>query len=314
MSNSMAKTCDSKAKTCDLCTGAFKASDEVLHCEGYCKESLHHYCAGISRHHYKTLIDNSTPFVCLVCTQLLHKAEIQTLLSELEALKLECQALKSECQELRAELRATRADTPAAPTPAGNESTQPTAFLALKKDVEQLQATVEAQSKSYAAALKTGGRSKAQPKKKSRYDKTNRTVNNQSESAQTSSVKHSPPKHSSSKPKVPVSGARKVWGTMRETSASAVIATLTNLMSMSREQVQARRKFKSINGNSNHIRRWFVLRGDEDVLSILESEWEQVQLQSNWKLKPLLKFADSDDRVGRFSNTCRRPLKSKLKF
>ena len=148
MSSSKAKTCDSKAKTCDLCTGAFKASDEVLHCEGYCK-SLHRYCAGISRQHYKTLTDNSTPFVCLVCTQLLHKAELQTLLSELEA-------LKSECQELRAELRATRADTSAAPTPAGNESTQPAAFQALKKDVEQLQATVEAQSKSYAAALKQG--------------------------------------------------------------------------------------------------------------------------------------------------------------
>ena len=59
---------------------------------------------------------------------------------------------------------------------------------------EQLQATVEAQSKSYAAALKTGGRSKAQAKKKSRYDKTNRTMNNQSESSQTSSVKHSPSK------------------------------------------------------------------------------------------------------------------------
>ena len=165
---------------------------------------LHCYCAGISRQHYKTLIDNnSTPFVCFVCTQLLHKAEIQTLLSELEV-------LKSECQELWAELQASRADTPATPTPAGNESTQPAAFQALKKDIEQLQDTVEAQSKRYAVALKTGGRSKSQPKKKSHYDKTNRTVNNQSESSQTPSAKHSPPKHSFSKPKVSVSGARKV--------------------------------------------------------------------------------------------------------
>ena len=244
---------NSKAKACDLCTGAFKASDKVLHCEGYCKKSLHCYCAGISRQHYKTLIDNSTPFVCLVCTQLLHKAEIQMLLSKLEV-------LKSECQELRAELRTTRADTPAAPTPAGNKSTQPAAFQALKKDLEQLRATVEAQSKSYAAALKTGGRSKAQPKKKSYHDKNNRTVNSQSESAQASSVKHSPPKHSSSKPKVPVPGARKVWETMKETSAPAVIATLTKLTSMSSGQVQARRKFKSINGNSRRMRWWLVLK------------------------------------------------------
>ena len=89
--------------------------------------------------------------------------------------------------------------------------------------------------------------------KKARYDKTNRTLNNQSESSQTFSVKHSPPKHSSSKPKVPVSGARKFWGTMRETTASAVIATLTKLMSSS-EQVQARCKLKSINGNRNRTR------------------------------------------------------------
>ena len=40
-----------------------------------------------------TLTDNSTSFVCLVCTQLLHKAEIQMLLSKIEALKSECQEL-----------------------------------------------------------------------------------------------------------------------------------------------------------------------------------------------------------------------------
>ena len=43
----------------------------------------------------------------------------------------EIEALKSECQELRVELRATRADTPAAPTPAGNESTQSAVFQVL---------------------------------------------------------------------------------------------------------------------------------------------------------------------------------------
>ena len=40
-----------------------------------------------------------------------------------------------------------------------------------------------------------------------------------------------------------------------------------------------------------------VLRGDEDILSILESEWKQVQLQTNWKLESLLKFSDSDELV-----------------
>jgi len=41
---------------------------------------------------------------------------------------------------------------------------------------------------------------------------------------------------------------------------------------------------------------WFVLKGDEDVLSTLE-KWEQVQLQTNWKLQPLLTLSDSDELV-----------------
>ena len=90
-----------------------------------------------------------------------NKAEMQTLQSEIEE-------LKSECWELQAELWAAREATLAAPTPAGNESAQPATFQALKKDVEHLQATVEAQSKSYAATLKTGGRNRAQTKKKTR--------------------------------------------------------------------------------------------------------------------------------------------------
>ena len=113
------------------------------------------------------------------------------------------------------------------PTRAG-ESTQPAAdFHALKKDLEQqLQATVEAQSRSYAAALKAGTSSRVSPKNKT---KTSRT---QADSSQTSSSKSKGP----SKPKVPVDGARKIWGTMRETSASAITTTLAKLTSLSSEQ------------------------------------------------------------------------------
>jgi len=118
-----------------------RIAEEVLHCEGSCKKPLHRYCADISNHHYHKIIDELIPFVCLPCTQLLHEAELRTLQSEIEQ-------LKSECRELRAELRAkaARDAAQAPPTRAGESaSTQPAAdFHALKKDVEQLQATVEA--------------------------------------------------------------------------------------------------------------------------------------------------------------------------
>ena len=76
-----------------------------------------------------------------------------------------------------------------------------------------------------------------------------------------------------SKTKVPVAGARKVWGTMKETTTAAL-------------------------SNSVKNRWWFVLRGGEDLLTKLESEWEYVQLQTKWKLEPLLKFSESTDEVG----------------
>jgi len=46
-------------------------------------------------------------------------------------------------------------------------------------------------------------------------------------------------------------------------------------------------EFISINGTNGLVRWWFV----EDAPKTLESEWDQVQLQTNWKLEHLLKFS-----------------------
>ena len=100
------------------------------------------------------------------------------------------------------------------------------------------------------------------------------------------------------KTKVPVAGARKVWGTMKETTTAALSNTLKKLTSVS-DQLQIKRKYKS---NSVKNRWWFVLRGGEDLLTKLESEWENVQLQTKWKLEPLLKFSESTDEVGHNDN------------
>ena len=37
------------------------------------------------------------------------------------------------------------------------------------------------------------------------------------------------------------------------------------------------------------IRWWFVLKGDEQVLTQLEDEWERVCFQLSWKLEPSFK-------------------------
>ena len=80
---------EKQQRVCDLCTGPFKASEEVLQCEGNCRLHMHRYCAGLPKSQYEVLTANSTPFICLVCTQRLHKAQVLVLQNELASLKSE---------------------------------------------------------------------------------------------------------------------------------------------------------------------------------------------------------------------------------
>ena len=75
-----------KQQRVDLCTGPFKASEEVLQCEGNCRLHMHRYCAGFPKTQYEELAANSTPFICLVCTQRLHNAQVLVLQNELASL------------------------------------------------------------------------------------------------------------------------------------------------------------------------------------------------------------------------------------
>ena len=54
-------------------------SEEVLRCEGTCRQLMHRYCAGVTRQHYHQLSSSSEPFVCLFCTKQSLKAELRVL-------------------------------------------------------------------------------------------------------------------------------------------------------------------------------------------------------------------------------------------
>ena len=102
------KTWSTSTRIYDLCDGPFKANEQVLHCEGNCSKFFHRYCAGISKSHYQGLQAGSTPFLCLVCTQQLHKAELSNLHSVIDALKLElCEIVRKSIQEAGASNRDT---------------------------------------------------------------------------------------------------------------------------------------------------------------------------------------------------------------
>ena len=88
--------------------------------------------------------------------------------------------------------------------------------------------------------------------------------------------------------KVRACGVRRVWGTVKSCSSTAVKNTVSRLISAEAVpqigNITVKRKYKRLPGNK--IRWWFLLYMDEDSLQKLESEWEKVSLQTSWKLEP----------------------------
>ena len=92
------------------------------------------------------------------------------------------------------------------------------------------------------------------------------------------------------KPKrVKISGARKIWGTLRATTAVAVKNAIFSIAKIPTEEFVVKRKYKS---NPNTSKWWFVIRGEESMLKKLEDEWPSVFLQTAWKLMDLFTYSE----------------------
>ena len=98
-----------------------------------------------------------------------------------------------------------------------------------------------------------------------------------------------PTRTSSTAKRVVVPGVRRVWGTVKYTSPTALISTITKLTKLDiGNKLSVKRRFKE--GDSTHRDRWwFLLKADEAVLCELQNLWETVQLQTNWKLETCTK-------------------------
>ena len=106
-----------QAKTVDYalcCQKIVQKKEDVLLCTGKCNGSIHRYCGGVSVPQFEELKRTSetpttaisategVPFLCLVCTQQAHKAEVHELKSAIAALKLQMQDLQVTVQKLSA--------------------------------------------------------------------------------------------------------------------------------------------------------------------------------------------------------------------
>ena len=95
---------------------------------------------------------------------------------------------------------------------------------------------------------------------------------------------------------VKVEGARKVWGTMSNTSASAVANTIKSLTTFSASQndLIIKRIYKRAHNDQKRVVKWwFVIRGDEKLLEKLDHQWNLVAVQTAWQLQPLQCFLEA---------------------
>ena len=92
--------------------------------------------------------------------------------------------------------------------------------------------------------------------------------------------------------RVRVRGARKIWGTMKSTTAAAVANALKTLAISPQNALSVKRKYKI---NAKCVTRWwFVIRGEESLLEQLQSNWHLVNVQTAWKLEPVFKHQMED--------------------
>ena len=184
---------------CDLCGETIcPTSQDSLQCD-VCQSYMHRYCAGITRSHYHELCSKSTPFVCMVCIQRSQRAIIQQLQDEVTS-------LRSELDKLR---KADSLETSATP------ETNKAALDTLKDDVQQLKSSIHGystQNRPSYAKMAAATNSRKPPHKPAKGPHP------AGESPSTAD-----------KVKVKVTGARKIWGTMRETTVRSVKGVISKL-------------------------------------------------------------------------------------
>ena len=197
----------------------------------------------------------------MVCIQRSQRAIIRQLQDEVTS-------LRSELDKLR---KADSLETSATP------ETNKAALDALKDDVQQLKSSIHGystQNRPSYAKMAAATNSRKPPHKPAKGPHP------AGESPSTAD-----------KVKVKVTGARKIWGTMRETTVRSVKGVISKLC-----KIESGFKVKREDqpGDSLHKPKWwFVIHADESDLAKLDSGWGVVSDHTSWKLQFCYKPADS---------------------
>ena len=324
---SEARTTPASCPTGEICfvctTVILEASTEregepALLCEGRHKSWAHTRCVGISDVLYEDIQSCETPWMCRECSK-----EAAIALQEVPLVQEEVQSLKAENIGLREELAEMRALITSLNTALTTLETKVTTVSAT---VELLQSepTIPKAGSSTADTLNrpefhqthsapnadatqrnSGRRGRRRRGSRQRNQQRNQNSGRRQEQSNKISVGNTagagpsvtlPNVESDNLPdlagsqKIQAQGVRRVWGTMKSCTPSAVKGAIVRLVSNqlvpSIDSIIVKRKYRRT--TDNKLRWWFLLFMPEEALQKLEMAWEQVAIQTSWKLEPCM--------------------------
>ena len=97
----------------------------------------------------------------------------------------------------------------------------------------------------------------------------------------------------SQKKRIELDNAKKIWGTLRSTTCSAVLNAINRTISESlTARLTLKRKYKS-SADGTTKKWWLVVRAAESDVELLEREWGKVSMHTGWRLESVYSFEDN---------------------
>ena len=229
---------------------------EAVFCDGSCQMWLHRCCAGLSRKRFEAVASSEEPFLCPACQRSSQQETITLLKDDVAALRAELFQLKESVVALQ---------------------------------VSKLNDCAQPKENSSSWNVVVGRGAKRPPRKRTAaVDESKSTMGKPDAAAQQSST------HRQRK-RVAIPDARRIWGTMRTTTRTAVINALKQLTTVDVTKLTVKRKFKTAaNDPTRVLKWWFIVRGEEDLLQQVDGAWNTVAVQTAWKLEPAYMYEDKD--------------------
>ena len=236
--------------------------------------SFHRYCGSVTEQQHKAITDSQRSFLCPCCDRERRQVEITEPRDTVEAMKMELAQLKDSLATLSA------VQTEMASATSRSYASSASAYSG-------------SGSGSYASAAKRSNLGQSAYGRRTRGRQPSNDADSATKKAKSSNVSATEPAVPAGKrPKIQVVGARRIWGTLRDSTVNSVKNVISRICKLE-NGIRVRRKTK-VSPVTNKRKWWYVVHADEDLLTELNTKWDQVKVQTSWKLEPCFMFSNSE--------------------